>query len=54
VPSDIVAQRLQIQSIQGFVQNSRLYNGPVDVVSKIVKSDGVMGLYRGYGACMLL
>ena len=49
VPADIVAQRLQIQSIHGFVHNSRLYNGPLDVVTRIIKADGAMGLYRGYG-----
>jgi Mitochondrial carrier protein len=31
VPADIVAQRLQIQSIRGFTQNKRLYNGPFGI-----------------------
>ncbi len=50
VPADIVAQRLQIQSTEGFVHNCRLYNGPVDVVRRIVRHDGPLGLYRGYVA----
>ncbi|KAL2918671.1 hypothetical protein HK105_201505 [Polyrhizophydium stewartii] len=50
VPADIIAQRLQIQSTKGFVHNSRLYAGPVDVLRKVLRHDGVRGLYRGYFA----
>ncbi|KAL5036457.1 hypothetical protein BDV3_005141 [Batrachochytrium dendrobatidis] len=50
VPADIVAQRLQIQSTRGFVHNSRLYSGPLDVVKKVLRNDGIQGFYRGYFA----
>ena len=51
VPADIIAQRLQIQSTEGFVQNSRLYNGPMDVIRKLWGHEGLRGFYRGYFAC---
>ncbi|KAK5670652.1 hypothetical protein QVD99_002430 [Batrachochytrium dendrobatidis] len=54
VPADIVAQRLQIQSTRGFVHNSRLYSGPLDVVKKVLRNDGIQGFYRGYFACKYL
>ncbi|KAI8919621.1 mitochondrial carrier domain-containing protein [Entophlyctis helioformis] len=50
VPADIIAQRLQIQSTKGFVHNSRLYAGPLDVAKKIMRSEGPRGFYRGYMA----
>ena len=50
VPTDTIAQRLQIQSITGFCHNKRLYDGPIDVIRKTFKSDGLIGFYRGYFA----
>ncbi|KAI8916153.1 mitochondrial carrier domain-containing protein [Gorgonomyces haynaldii] len=50
VPADIVAQRLQIQQVQGFVHNSRLYSGTSDVIKKIWRAEGVRGFFRGYFA----
>eukprot|EP00842_Homolaphlyctis_polyrhiza_P004995 jgi/Hompol1/5497/HPOL_000199-RA len=50
VPADIIAQRLQVQSINGFVHNKRLYHGPLDVFRKVLRNDGIRGFYRGYFA----
>lgn len=53
VPSDIISQRLQAQQIHGFTQNSRLYNGPMDVIRKISASEGPRGFFRGYGGYLM-
>jgi solute carrier family 25, member 44 len=29
------------------------YRGPFDVINKVVKTEGVRGLYRGFGITML-
>ncbi|PWN21217.1 putative ODC2-mitochondrial 2-oxodicarboxylate carrier [Microstroma glucosiphilum] len=41
VPFELVKIRLQDKA------QSHLYKGPMDVVNKIIKADGVMGLYAG-------
>ncbi|KAI9099950.1 mitochondrial carrier domain-containing protein [Phlyctochytrium arcticum] len=48
VPADIVAQRLQVQNLKGFSHNSRLHAGPIDLVRKLLKAEGIGGFYRGY------
>lgn len=35
IPCDIIAQRLQAQSLDGFIHNIRLYNGPVGIYDPI-------------------
>ncbi|CAK9158083.1 unnamed protein product [Ilex paraguariensis] len=45
VPIDVVSQRLMVQGYSGHAQ----YNGGLDVARKILKSDGIRGLYRGFG-----
>jgi len=48
-PTDLVRRRLQTQ---GFM-NTPKYSGIVDCVRKIVKSEGIPGLYRGLGAAYI-
>ncbi|KAH9620387.1 hypothetical protein KSS87_018656 [Heliosperma pusillum] len=45
VPVDVVSQKLMVQGYSGYAT----YNGGIDVVRKVVKSDGIRGLYRGFG-----
>lgn len=49
-PTDLIRRRLQIQ---GFDSSVPKYNGIIDCVCKIIKQDGVRGLYRGLGACYM-
>ena len=35
------------------VKHARQYKGMVDVLCKIIRSDGILGLYRGYGIALL-
>ena len=43
-PTDLIRRRLQIQNFDKSVPK---YNGIIDCVNKIVKTEGVPGLYRG-------
>ena len=43
-PSDLIRRRLQIQN---FDKNVPKYDGIIDCIRKIIKSDGIKGLYRG-------
>ena len=45
-PTDLIRRRLQLQ---GFDPNVPVYNGIIDCFKKIVKSEGILGLYRGLG-----
>ncbi|VFQ68517.1 unnamed protein product [Cuscuta campestris] len=49
VPIDVVSQRLMVQGYSGHAS----YNGGLDVVRKVLKSEGVRGLYRGFGLSIL-
>ncbi|THU74183.1 hypothetical protein C4D60_Mb04t30680 [Musa balbisiana] len=49
VPLDVVSQKLMVQGYSGFAK----YNGGFDVVHRIIKSDGVWGLYRGFGLSVM-
>lgn len=44
-----VSQRLMVQGTPGATH----YTGSVDAISKIVKADGIRGLYRGFGMSVL-
>ncbi|KAJ4849032.1 hypothetical protein Tsubulata_038061 [Turnera subulata] len=50
IPIDVVSQRLMVQGYSGHATN---YNGGLDVVRKILKTDGVRGLYRGFGLSVM-
>ena len=43
-PSDLIRRRLQLQD---FDKNVPRYTGIIDCASKIIKSEGITGLYRG-------
>ncbi|KMZ66847.1 Mitochondrial carrier protein [Zostera marina] len=49
VPIDVVSQKLMVQGYSGNVH----YNGGLDVAQKIIKSDGIRGLYRGFGLSVM-
>ncbi|OQS00195.1 Mitochondrial Carrier (MC) Family [Thraustotheca clavata] len=47
-PSNLVKTRLQVQS-----RTRPLYNGTFDAFRKIVRQEGFLGLYKGFGASLL-
>ncbi|KAM0921856.1 hypothetical protein ACQ4PT_006571 [Festuca glaucescens] len=49
VPLDVICQRLMVQGLPGM----QTYRGPFDVINKVVRTDGIRGLYRGFGITML-
>ncbi|KAG0463274.1 hypothetical protein HPP92_019343 [Vanilla planifolia] len=49
VPIDVVSQKLMVQGYSGY----RTYNGGLDVAQKIIKADGIRGLYRGFGLSVM-
>ncbi|KAG6533149.1 hypothetical protein ZIOFF_007015 [Zingiber officinale] len=49
VPVDVVSQKLMVQGYSGFAK----YNGGFDVARKILKSEGIRGLYRGFGLSIM-
>ncbi|KAD6454460.1 hypothetical protein R6Q59_016205 [Mikania micrantha] len=50
-PIDVVSQRLMVQS--GKSGSGFKYNGGIDAFRKIVHTDGIRGLYRGFGISIL-
>ena len=49
-PTDLIRRRLQLQ---GFDTNVPKYDGIKDCIRKIYKSEGIIGFYRGLGACYI-
>ncbi|CAH9067657.1 unnamed protein product [Cuscuta europaea] len=49
VPIDVVSQRLMVQGYSGHAS----YNGGFDVARKILKCEGIRGLYRGFGLSVM-
>ncbi|GLT61968.1 hypothetical protein SLA2020_346380 [Shorea laevis] len=49
VPIDVVSQKLMVQGYSGHAR----YNGGLDVARKIIKADGMQGLYRGFGLSVM-
>ncbi|XP_022954457.1 solute carrier family 25 member 44-like isoform X2 [Cucurbita pepo subsp. pepo] len=49
VPIDVISQKLMVQ---GYSSNTR-YNGGLDVARKLIKSDGIRGLYKGFGLSVM-
>ncbi|KAG9406113.1 hypothetical protein AC1031_004032 [Aphanomyces cochlioides] len=47
-PSNLVKTRLQVQS-----RSHPMYNGTFDAFRKIVRQEGFLGLYKGFGANLL-
>ncbi|KAK6118327.1 hypothetical protein DH2020_036746 [Rehmannia glutinosa] len=57
-PIDVVSQRLMVQggvcgSGSSCTVGLKRYNGGIDAFRKIINSDGVRGLYRGFGISIL-
>ncbi|KAJ7296382.1 hypothetical protein O6H91_Y127100 [Diphasiastrum complanatum] len=50
-PIDVVSQRLMVQGSDG--SGTRKYHGGIDALGSILRSDGVRGLYRGFGMSVL-
>ncbi|CAD8149123.1 unnamed protein product [Paramecium octaurelia] len=48
LPIDVVKERLQVQKRFGYHN----YSGSIDAVLQIVRKEGVLGLYRGFGATL--
>ncbi|KAK9672089.1 hypothetical protein RND81_12G075600 [Saponaria officinalis] len=49
VPLDVVCQRLMVQGLPG----TMACNGPFDIISKVIKAEGIRGMYRGFGLTAL-
>jgi hypothetical protein len=49
-PMELIKIRLQNQGLNGA---KHLYTGPLDCATKIVKSMGLKGLYRGFGTTLI-
>lgn len=49
VPIDVIKERLQVQN----ALKSYNYSGSIDAVRQIMKGEGLVGLYRAYGATIL-
>ncbi|KAL6621208.1 hypothetical protein ACP70R_033640 [Stipagrostis hirtigluma subsp. patula] len=49
VPLDVICQRLMVQGLPGMAT----YRGPFDVINKVVRTEGIRGLYRGFGITIL-
>ncbi|XP_017185203.3 uncharacterized protein LOC126610315 isoform X1 [Malus sylvestris] len=49
VPIDVISQRLMVQGYSGHAK----YTGGMDVARKVIKLDGIRGLYRGFGLSVM-
>lgn len=49
VPIDVVSQKLMVQGFSGHAE----YSGGLDVAHKLIRSDGIRGLYRGFGLSVM-
>ncbi|KAI9000192.1 mitochondrial carrier domain-containing protein [Gaertneriomyces semiglobifer] len=48
-PVEVLKGRLQVQ----YDAATRVYSGPVDCAAKLIKNNGIGGLYKGLTACIL-
>ena len=57
VPVDVIKERLQVQQKQqqnaGAAVTQQQYRGSYDALRKIMKNEGLKGIYKGYGATLL-
>merc|ERR1712194_586304 len=51
VPVDVIEERLQVQSLTSTSSGNR-YNGSLDAFRKILKVEGLSGIYKGYWATL--
>lgn len=60
VPVDVVKERMQVQSRESLIPNndslrkpqSYHYNGSLDALKQIIRTEGMQGIYRGYWATL--
>ncbi|OVA08902.1 Mitochondrial carrier protein [Macleaya cordata] len=56
-PIDVVSQRLMVQGSSNHLKNPNFssckYRGGIDAFQKILRADGIRGLYRGFGMSIL-
>lgn len=52
VPVDVVKERLQVQR-KGVTDPSMNYKGSLDALRTIMRTEGLRGIYKGYGATLL-
>lgn len=52
-PVDVISQKLMVQGTKGSSQISTNYNGGIDAFRSILKTEGMRGLYRGFGMSIL-
>jgi len=52
VPVDVVKERMQVQQKGKCDPRNYQYNGSWDALRRIMKTEGVSGVYRGYGATL--
>lgn len=50
-PVELIKCRLQVQS--GAASLGTRYSGPLDCIARILREEGVRGLWRGYGSCVV-
>ena len=48
-PTDLVRRYMQLSGTKGYPQ----YNNMFEVFAHVVRQDGLLGLYKGYFACIL-
>ena len=48
-PTDLIRRKMQLSGQPGHAK----YSGMFDAAKRIVQSEGPLGLYKGYSACML-
>lgn len=53
VPIDVVKERMQVQSTLAAGKPSYAYTGDLHAAATILRTEGLRGLYRGYGATVL-
>lgn len=60
VPVDVIKERMQVQqrmnipsSGSGSTANHLYYSSAIDAVKKIMASEGIRGVYKGYGATLI-
>ncbi|CAA6653892.1 unnamed protein product [Spirodela intermedia] len=49
VPLDVICQRLMVQGLPGMAN----YDGPFNAIRGVLKTEGLRGLYRGFGLTLL-
>lgn len=54
LPADVVSQRLQIESKYNFMPTKYRNSGPLPVIRKILRSEGINGFFRGLAPYLIV